>query len=80
MDQCRWPFEIIHDSNGILLEIHLYLFFVVLQLGFQHMLPFKSLVRGYSKIFVFEQILLCSPRLYLIDRKYSKNSNIVKFI
>jgi len=28
---------------------------------------------------VYERSLLCSPRLYLSDQKYSKNSNAVKY-
>ncbi len=36
---------------------------------------------GVCKMFlyVFKRILMCSPRLLLLDKKYSKNGNIVKY-
>ncbi len=31
------------------------------------------------KIFFSETSLFCSPRLHIVDQKYSKNSNIMKY-
>ncbi len=50
--------------------------------GHQHSLKYTTSQKFLnSKIFnVFERILFCSPSLHLFESKYSKYSNILKYL
>ncbi len=37
-----------------------------------------NFIQTLSLIFCFDVFVLCLPRMYLLDHKYSKNSNIIK--